>query len=223
MLRFSCLVLDHDDTAVQSTPTIHYPSFSATLAQLRPGTHLSLRRFAELCYDPGFEPLCSRVLAFTPEEMRVQEENWRAAVARARAPFWPGMVPLLTRYAAAGGHICVVSHSSEETIRKDYAAAGAPAPELVFGWEQGPGRRKPAPWPLEQIMARWQLAPGRLLMVDDLKPGWEMAHACGVPFAAGWGVLCEAAARDLESRADWYLRTVDELGALLWPARVAGG
>ena len=25
MLRYPCLVLDHDDTVVQSTPTIHYP------------------------------------------------------------------------------------------------------------------------------------------------------------------------------------------------------
>lgn len=217
MLRFPCLVLDHDDTAVQSTPTIHYPSFSATLAQLRPGASLTLERFAELCYDPGFEPLCSRVLAFTSEEMAVQEANWRATVQRTRAPFWPGLPALLARYAAAGGHICVVSHSSEETIRLDYAAAGAPAPDLVFGWERGPGRRKPAPWPLEQILARWDLAPAQLLMVDDLKPGWEMAHACGVPFAAaGWGVLCAAAARDLRARADWYLDTVSALGPLLF-------
>ena len=68
MLRFACLVLDHDDTAVRSTPTIHYPSFSATLQQLRPGQSISLQRFAELCYDPGFEPLCSRVLACTEEQ-----------------------------------------------------------------------------------------------------------------------------------------------------------
>lgn len=217
MLRFACLVLDHDDTAVRSTPTIHYPSFSATLQQLRPGQSISLQRFAELCYDPGFEPLCSRVLAFTPEEMKIQEQNWLAAVRRTRAPFWPGMVPLLARYAAAGGHICVVSHSNEDTIRQDYAAAGAPAPKLVFGWEQGPGRRKPSPWPLQQIMARWQLAPDQLLMVDDLKPGWEMACACGVPFAAaGWGVLCDAARRDLQARADWYLERVEQLEDLLY-------
>ena len=66
MLRFACLVLDHDDTAVRSTPTIHYPSFSATLQQLRPGQSISLQRFAELCYDPGFAPPCSRVRGFTP-------------------------------------------------------------------------------------------------------------------------------------------------------------
>ena len=217
MLRFPCLVLDHDDTAVQSTPTIHYPTFSATLAQLRPGASLSLERFAELCYDPGFEPLCSQVLAFTPAEMEIQLTNWRAAMERLYAPFWPGMAALLARYTAAGGHVCVVSHSSETTIRRDYAAGGAPQPELVFGWEQGPGRRKPSPWPLEQILAHWGLPSDQLLMVDDLKPGWEMARACAVPFAAaGWGVLCAAAARDLKPRADWFLNTVDQLARLLF-------
>ena len=33
--------------------------------------------------------------------------------------------------------------------------------------------------------------------------------------AAGWGVLCEAAARDLKARADWYLDTVSQLETLL--------
>ena len=35
-LRIKCLVLDHDDTAVKSTPEINYPSFMKALAVLRP-------------------------------------------------------------------------------------------------------------------------------------------------------------------------------------------
>ena len=42
MLRYPCLVLDHDDTVVQSTPTIHYPAFMATLNELRPDVRWSL-------------------------------------------------------------------------------------------------------------------------------------------------------------------------------------
>ena len=34
-LRYKCLVLDHDDTAVQSTPEIHYPAFCETVETLR--------------------------------------------------------------------------------------------------------------------------------------------------------------------------------------------
>lgn len=35
-LKVKCLVLDHDDTVVKSTPEINYPSFKNALAQLRP-------------------------------------------------------------------------------------------------------------------------------------------------------------------------------------------
>jgi hypothetical protein len=30
-MRYPCLVLDHDDTLVRSTPEIHYPSFVEAL------------------------------------------------------------------------------------------------------------------------------------------------------------------------------------------------
>jgi phosphoglycolate phosphatase/pyrophosphatase PpaX len=33
-------------------------------------------------------------------------------------------------------------------------------------------------------MERFGLSPSELLMVDDLKPGYDMARAAGVPFAA---------------------------------------
>ena len=38
MLKYKCLVLDHDDTVVQSEATINYPFFVYILDQYRPGT-----------------------------------------------------------------------------------------------------------------------------------------------------------------------------------------
>jgi phosphoglycolate phosphatase len=35
-LKYKCLILDHDDTSVKSTPDIHYPSFVQALKELRP-------------------------------------------------------------------------------------------------------------------------------------------------------------------------------------------
>ena len=34
-MRYKCLVFDHDDTVVNSTATIHHPSFLKYLAQYR--------------------------------------------------------------------------------------------------------------------------------------------------------------------------------------------
>ena len=106
MLRYPCLVLDHDDTVVQSTPTIHYPAFMATLNELRPDVRWSLEEFMQYSFEPGFEALCSELLGFTPEEMARQEENWRAFSLTHEPPMFPGMAELIRRQRARGGLVC---------------------------------------------------------------------------------------------------------------------
>lgn len=104
------------------------------------------------------------------EEMALQEAGWRAWSAAHIPPAFEGMDELLRRYRERDGAVCVVSHSSEETIQRDYRQHFGFEPDLVFGWELGADKRKPAPWPLEQIMKHSSLEPRQLLMVDDLKP-----------------------------------------------------
>lgn len=48
-------------------------------------------------------------------------------------------------------------------------------PERVYGWELGEGKRKPSPWPALQAMQELQVPPDMTVMLDDLKPGVEMA------------------------------------------------
>ena len=75
-----------------------------------------------------------------------------------------------------------------ENIERDYRENDLPMPDVIFGWEQPPrSSASRTPWPLERIMERFALRPEELLVVDDLKPGHDMARAAGVPFAAaGW-------------------------------------
>ena len=216
MLKFPCLVLDHDDTVVRSTPTIHYPAFMEALRTLRPDVHWTLEQFMQYNFEPGFESMCRDILRFTPEEMAFQEAGWRAWSAAHIPPAFEGMRPLLHRFRAQGGIVCSVSHSSEPVIRRDYRRHFGFEPDLVFGWELGPDKRKPSPWPLEQIMERFSFSPEQLLMVDDLKPGWQMAKSRGVPFAfAGWGCGVESIRRFMRHNADWFLQSVDELEQLV--------
>ena len=42
MLKYPCLVLDHDDTAVNSTATVHYPAFVAYMKEHHPDRILTL-------------------------------------------------------------------------------------------------------------------------------------------------------------------------------------
>ena len=76
-LRIKCLVLDHDDTAVKSTPEINYPSFMKALSVLRPDVKLNFEEFTELNFVHGFEDLCTKYFAFTEEEMEYQMGCWR--------------------------------------------------------------------------------------------------------------------------------------------------
>ena len=184
MTRYRCLVLDHDDTAVQSTPCIHYPSFMDSLRHLRPEVTMSLSEYVRLSFDPGFEKLCYDHLHFTREEMNWQLKNWQAHVARTIPDFHPGMPEIIRRQKAEGGLICVVSHSYSRFILRDYAHASLPAPDLTLGWEIGGDKQKPNSWPLQEIMQRFGLSPRDILVVDDLKPGFDMARTAGCDFAA---------------------------------------
>lgn len=184
MTRYRCLVLDHDDTAVMSTPCIHYPSFCDTLSRLRPQVRLTLDEYVRLCFDPGFEKLCYDRLHFTKEEMDWQLENWQRFVQSAVPDFHPGMQEIILRQKAEGGLVCVVTHAYSKYVLRDYAHARLPAPDCVLGWELGSDKQKPHPWPLKEIMRRYQLTPQEILVVDDLKPGFDMARAAGCDYAA---------------------------------------
>ena len=72
-MRFPCLVLDHDDTVVNSTAVIHFPSFLAYLAQVRPGLSYTLDDYFRKNFDPGIIPLFKDELGFTDEELEGDE------------------------------------------------------------------------------------------------------------------------------------------------------
>lgn len=187
MLKYPCLVLDHDDTVVRSESTVNYPAFLEALRVLRPGETISLPEYTLWCFRHGFSALCTQRFGFTEAEFQVQFQIWLEYVMTHIPPCFPGIGRILRRQREAGGLICVVSHSARENILRDYERHFGLRPDCIYGWELGPERRKPAPYSLDQIMAAYSLSPGELLMVDDLKPGYDMAESRGVDFAwAGW-------------------------------------
>ena len=215
-MRYQCLVLDHDDTVVNSTATINYPAFVQTLQTLRPDVHMTLDDFFSYSFEPGFGALCSDILGFSDAEMDIQYQTW-LDYERTHVPdTFPGMRDLLHRFRAAGGHICVVSHSVPENILRDYRAHDLPTPERIYGWDSDPERRKPAPWPIYQIERELGLRPEQLVVIDDLKPGKDMADRAGVDFiAAGWTHTVPHIIETMQRICPHYCRTVAELAALL--------
>lgn len=188
MLKYPCLVLDHDDTVVQSEATVNYPYFVSILDHFRPGTTITLEQYVHGCCHLGFSEMCRQWYGFTEQELLDEYKGWQGYIQdHIPAPF-PGIAHLIHRYKEAGGIICVVSHSCNDNITRDYATHFGIQPDAIFGWDYPEHQRKPSTFPLEQIMARYQLKPRELLVVDDMKPAWEMASKAGVPIAfAAWG------------------------------------
>lgn len=218
MLRYPCLVLDHDDTTVDSTRSVNYPQFCQAMAHFRPGFSMTEAEYFLYCFDPGFYEMCRQVLHYTPEEMAEHLQMWKNYHKDHHPPFFPGMPELIRRQKAEGGLVCVVSHSTEDVIRRAYEHAGVPQPDLIFGAEQPEERCKPNPWPMEEILRRFHLQPHEVLMIDDMPQGGRMAHAVGVAFAcAGWyGMLPEIEAR-IRPMADYFFSDIPALTEFLFP------
>ena len=215
-MRYRCLVFDHDDTVVNSTATIHHPCFVDFLAQHRPGLSCPLEHYFLQNFHPGFVPMCREEYAMSDEELAEETHFWQAYVETRVPTAYPGVREIMERHRAEGGLICVISHSFDRNIRRDYRANSLPEPDLIFGWEQPPERRKPEPWPLEEIMRRFALSPEELLMIDDLKPGYDMARACGVDFAAaGWANDIPEIEGFMRQNCSYYFKTVPALAAFL--------
>lgn len=217
-MKYKCLVLDHDDTAVKSTPELHYPSFKIIMKELRPNMReYDLAEFTHKCYDPGFDRFCIEELGFTDAEMKREYEIWKNYIMDKTPDFYEGFINIVRQFKALGGYVCVVSLSEREEIERHYRENGVEL-DLVYGWELPREQRKPYTYPMEQIFEKLMLEPADCLMVDDMRLGYDMAHACGVDFAAaGWshGLLPEVA-QFMKKHSDYYFATVKELADFIF-------
>ena len=77
MLKYPCLVLDHDDTVVQSEATINYPFFVYILDQYRPGATITLDEYVEGCCHLGFADMCRQWYGFSEQELVDEYAGWQ--------------------------------------------------------------------------------------------------------------------------------------------------
>ena len=216
-MKFSCLVFDHDDTTVNSTATIHHPCFVEFLKKYYPEKSCTLEEYFIKNFSPGFIPMCREEYQMDDEMLAFESAYWRKYVESRIPEAYPGIKEIMKRHKASGGTIAVISHSYRDNILRDYAANDLPEPDLIFGWEMPPEKRKPNPWPLQEVMNRLDLQPHDLLVIDDLKPGFDMASMCHVPFAAaGWANDIPEIEQFMRNSCRLYFKTVKELSAFLF-------
>ena len=217
-VRWRCILIDHDDTAVDSTAVIHYPAHLHALRVLRPHRVPPSRDQWLVWNFHGIMDYLVGELGMTKEELATEFEIWRSWTISHVPPFFPGFLELLVDYRAQGGRVAVISHSETDVIEACYRAVpGAPfLPDLIFGWEHDESRRKPSPWPVQEALRRFGCAAEDALVVDDLKPGVLMARAAGVAIAAaGWSHRVAEIERYMRANSMAYCARVDDLRALL--------
>lgn len=218
MLRYKCLVLDHDDTVVQSEATVNYPFFVEFLKQYRPGMTITKHEYISGCYQPGYIEMCRQRFGFSDEELQIEYNGWKEYIRDHIPDVYDGIGQMIRRFKEAGGIVCVVSQSAQENIRRDYLAHFGMAPDTIYGWDLEPEHRKPSPWALQQIMKTYRLAPDDILVVDDMRSAVSMARNAGCAIAfAGWGrkefpAICE----EMHKLCDFSFYSTEEFADFLF-------
>ncbi len=214
-MRFPCLVLDHDDTIVNSTATVHFPSFVEYMKIHFPEVDYTLDDYFRKNFDPGILEMF-REIGLDDAMMKDEQEFWNEFVQHHVPKSYDGIRELLWEQKNAGVKLCVISHSYSKNILRDYRENGLPEPDMVFGWECPRDERKPSPHAVFEIMKHYGFKAEELLIIDDLKPGYDMAKAAGVKFAAaGWANDIPEIESFMRSNCDLYFKTVPEFKAYL--------
>ena len=218
-MKFKCLVLDHDDTVVASSEAIHYPSFIEYLKDFKPGLekNYTFESFIIKNFDPGILSLLRDEVGLDEEEMKHEEEYWARFVETCTPKAFPGMKKMLERFIEAGGIVIVASHSLTRYIERDYKANDLPFPNSIYGWDIPKDKRKPSPFTVLDVMEKYGLEREDILVVDDLKPGYDMARGAGVAFAAaGWAYDVPEIESFMRQNCDYYFKKTEELEKLVF-------
>ena len=211
-MKYKCLVFDHDDTTVNSTATIHYPSFVEYMKIYHPEVDYSLEDYVKYNFHPGVIEFFTDIIGLDQEELVKEEDFWYEYAKTHVADAFCGIKEIMERQKEEGGYIAVVSHSYADNILKDYAYNHLPKPDIIFGWEQPIEERKPAPTAIYKIEKQLDLKPEDILVIDDLKPGYDMARAAGVDFAAAcWCFDIPENEAFMRKNADVVFKSVAEL------------
>lgn len=218
MLKYKCLVLDHDDTVVQSEKTLGFPYFKEFMSRIRPGVELTFEDYVRGCHELPFVDMCRTKWQFTDEELQMEYLGWKEYILTHIPAAYEGIDRIIRRQKEGGGLVCVVSLSGAQSITRDYLSHFGMEPDAIYGWDLPKELQKPSPYPLQDIMARYGLQPHEMLVVDDLKLAWRMAKPLDVPIAfAAWSKIdFPQIAEEMRQLCDFSFDSTDALEKFLF-------
>ncbi len=214
-MRYRCIIIDHDDTSVNSTARIHYPAHLEVLSRMRPETSpITLDEWFLKNFHPGIMEYLKNELGMSDDELEAEYRIWRTFTTTRVPDFYPGFIEALIEHRNRGGKIAVVSHSEKNLIERDYLSLDPEKsfmPDIIHGWNYDEKKRKPNPYPVFEILKALDMKPGQTLILDDLKPGVLMAKAAGIhAAAAGWGHKIPVIQEYMRKNCIAYFETVKD-------------
>lgn len=220
-MKYRCLIIDHDDTTVDSTPSIHYLAHQEQMKRIgRESQTSTLEEWFKVNFDPGFSIYIDSVLKLSDEEKRICYEIWREFTTVLTPPFFEGMLSLLNEFRKEGGIIAVVSHSEADIIRSHYEKQQEfPGflPDRIIGWTGDPEKQKPHTWPVDQIRKQFGLEKEEILVIDDLRPGITMANRAGVDsVGVGWSHNIQVIREGIIDQCTYFIYSINELRNLIF-------
>ena len=218
-MKYKCLVLDHDDTVVSSTAEIHFPCFVEYLELTRPhiASKWTLEEYLIKNFHPGITSILRDELGMDEAEMKREIDYWASYVENHIPTAFSGISEIISDFKSAGGIVAVDSHSLLKYIERDFTHNKLPTPDIIYSWDLPEEERKPSPHTLFDLMKKYSLSPSEIIVVDDLKPGYDMARSAGVDFAAaGWAYNVPEIEAFMRNNCDFYLETVEDLRKILF-------
>ena len=94
-MRYPCLVVDHDDTVVNSTATVHYPCFVEYTGIYHPEVHYTLEEYIKYNFDPGVVAFFCDIIGMSRAETEREQIYWNDYVQHHVPQAYDGMLPWL--------------------------------------------------------------------------------------------------------------------------------
>ncbi len=207
--RFRCIIADHDDTNVDSTPNIHHPIYLELMSEVRPNIiPLDLRGFRGVNNNGGILEHYRNDLEFDEEMLEYAIDFWKSHDLRnLQPPFYEGILEMFDEYRSKGGMIAISSHSDERRIREHFENSASFVPEEIFSSDLPKEMNKPSTYPIDYIVNNYGIRPEEIAVIDDMLPGHEMARKAGsYRLGAGWGIYDEM----IEANVDSYFNRVED-------------
>ena len=114
-MKYKCLVLDHDDTIVNSTPTVNFPAFKKCLAKLRPDVNLELEEYICYNFEPGLNRYYKEILNFSDDEIQYQFNNWIGYVMEHTPSAFDGIREILWKFKEnRRTHLCCITFHEQK-------------------------------------------------------------------------------------------------------------